>query len=110
MPWQQPMRCVVLGKVLKPGQIPLRGNDTLREICNSADVRSDGLKQIVVIRAVDMEAGNDNRETFDLGPSGIPDIPVFDGDVVYLSEDARGQFLWKFNPLPFYYDRILFAI
>ena len=105
-----PMRCAILGKATKPGQVLLRGSDTLEDVCGSAGVRVEGLKQIVILRAVDVEAGNDKREVYDLDPSGVPKVPVLDGDVVYLPDGSGDPLIWMFAPRQFYYDRVLFSI
>lgn len=105
-----PLRCVVIGRVSKPGQFLLQGDDTLDQICASAGTASKGLKQIVVFRAANVEAGNDERETYSIESSDIPKIPIRDGDVVLVPDDAQRFRLPLFSSPPFYYDRVFFAI
>lgn len=84
-----PCRCVVIGGVDKQGQVVLTGNETLFDIVSASGTTKGKLNEVVVIRAADVEAGNDKRETYNLEEAfteakSIPKVPIYDGDVVFV--------------------------
>lgn len=96
----QPCRCVVVGGVDKQGQVVLSGNETLFDIVSAVGTSRGSLDQVVVIRAEDVEAGNDKRETYNLEESfqegkSIPKVPIYDGDVVFVTPKGPEGGLWQ---------------
>lgn len=93
-----PLRCAVLGGVDKPGQVVLSGNETLFDIVSAVGSSRGRLDEVVVIRAADVEAGTDKRETYNLQEAfsdlkSIPKVPIHDGDVVFVPpQDPGGGF------------------
>ena len=85
----QALRCAVLGGVDKPGQVILTGNETLFDIVSAAGSSKGRLDQVVVIRAADVAAGTEKRETYNLEEAftdlkSIPRVQIYDGDVVFV--------------------------
>lgn len=97
----QPNRCVVVGGVDKQGQVILTGNETLFDIVSASGTSHGRLDEVVVIRAADVEAGGDKRETYNLEEAftdskSIPKVPIYDGDVVYVpSAEVGGNGIWN---------------
>ena len=91
----QPLRCVVVGAVDKQGQVILTGNETLFDIVSASGTSHGRLDEVVVIRAADVEAGNDKREVYNLEEAfqdfkSIPKVAIYDGDVVYVPQKEEG--------------------
>ena len=114
-----PLRCVVIGGVDKPGQIVLTGNETLFDVVSASGTSRGRLDQVVVMRAADVEAGNDKRETYDLTEAftelkSIPKVPIYDGDVICVPPTDGPQPPLPIYPdpryRPGYYDRVMFPI
>lgn len=70
---------------------------------------------MTVIRAADVEAGTDNKEIYNVEEaiekkSVLPNVHIFDGDVIYVPA-LDGQTLELQNlTRPPYYDRVFFPI
>ena len=82
-------KAVVLGAVSKAGALPLVGKETLLDVIGQAGIAKGKLDSIVVIRSVDVIAGKDTKEIYNLENSfseGNPvvNVPINDGDLVYV--------------------------
>lgn len=92
----QPRQAVVLGAVNKPGALSLTGKENLLGVVSQVGVVTGArLDSVVVIRAADVQAGNDKKEIYNLseafgeGKQTI-NVPVTDGDVVYVPPEEKG--------------------
>ena len=97
----QPNRCVVVGAVDKQGPVVLSGNETLFDIVSASGTSRGRLDEVCVIRAADVEAGSDKRETYNLEEAfndhkAIPKVSIYDGDVVFVpAADPNTGGIWN---------------
>ncbi|GMU52108.1 MAG: hypothetical protein AMXMBFR33_12540 [Candidatus Xenobia bacterium] len=94
-------QAMVLGEISKQGPIPLQGGEKLLDVLTASGVaREADLGQIIVVRAEDVQAGQNKHETYDVTEaltSGNPSdaaasVKINDGDVVFVPQRGKGIF------------------
>lgn len=93
-----PRRAVVMGAVTKQGALPLTGSETLVDVLSQAGIADGRLDAIVVVRSVDVIAGNDKKEVYNLEEAFgegkiVNNVPVRDGDVVFVPAKDKSELM-----------------
>lgn len=89
-------RAIVLGAVSKPGNLPLTGSETLVDVLGQAGLAQAQIEAVVVVRSVDVQAGNDKKEIYDIQKAfsegqSVVNVPIFDGDLVFVPTKEQTQ-------------------
>lgn len=83
-------QAVVLGAVAKPGPVPIEKEVSLLDLLSERLTGESDLRHVLVVRAEDVQKNRDKKEEYDLndffknGKGEVANIPVHDGDLVYI--------------------------